>query len=85
MNERAGRVSKWIEFVHWRETGKTSVWQVVTKDGGVVIGEVKWFGRWRGYAFFPKPDTIYEATCLRDIADFIKAQMDARRVARTIP
>mgnify|MGYP001575296905 CR=1 FL=1 len=68
-------MSKWIE---------THVWTVVTKDGGVGLGEVKWFGRWHGYAFYPKPDMIYDEACLRDVADFIKAQMDARRAARAI-
>jgi hypothetical protein len=38
--------------------------------GSEVIGYIKWFGRWRKYGFFPKPDTIYEETCLREIAHF---------------
>jgi len=36
----------------------------------IVLGTVKWFGRWRGYAFFPCQQTVYEQVCLREIADF---------------
>ena len=75
-------MSKWIEFIQMRHTGKTAVWDVVTKEGGGVLGEVKWFGRWRKYSFYPKPDTIYEQTCLRDIAAFIDEQMTSRREGR---
>ena len=43
------------------------------------LGEVKWFGRWRGYAFFPELYTIYEQKCMREIADFIEAQTKEHR------
>jgi hypothetical protein len=65
---------------HDRKGKKTKLWEVMTKDdvkdpgGGHFLGEVKWFGRWRGYAFFPMPDTIYEHKCLREIADFVQDQ-----------
>ena len=72
-------MSKWIEFVQMADTGKTRVWDVVTRDGGGVLGSVKWFGRWRQYSFFPKPDTIYESVCLGDIAAFMDAEMTARK------
>lgn len=73
-------MSKWIDFVQMHDSGKTRVWDVVTEDGGAVLGEVRWFGRWRKYSFFPKPDTIYEATCLRDVAAFMDAEMAARKL-----
>lgn len=44
-------------------------------------GQVQWFGAWRTYALFPLPGTIFEPTCLRDVADFIRARMEARRNA----
>jgi len=60
---------------------KTKVWEVLTKDdsekgvgGEDLLGEVRWFGRWRGYAFFPSSNTVYEHKCLREIADFIQGQ-----------
>lgn len=63
-------MSKWIEFILMDDTGKTNRWQVVTKEGNIVLGSVHWFGRWHQYSFFPLPDTAYERQCLRDIADF---------------
>ena len=76
--------SKWIRFedLGLSKTGKTRTWAVSAKEGDALLGRVAWFGRWRTYAFFPHDGTIYEPTCLRDIAEFITAQMRARKVAR---
>ena len=72
---------KYIEFqyAHDSESGKTRIWDVVPKDEHLAIGQVRWFGRWRKYAFFPWEDTVYEQTCLRDIADFCEGQTKAHR------
>jgi hypothetical protein len=67
-------MSKWIEF-EFAPTPpgqKTQRFLVKTKDGGEVLGEVKWFGRWRKYCFFPAPGTIFEEDCLEDISRFIQ-------------
>lgn len=72
---------RWIVFTFDGSTGKTSRWTVVNKDTGEYIGMVKWYGRWRGYAFFPKQETIYEQRCLRDIAEFIEQQNIAHKGA----
>jgi hypothetical protein len=76
--------SRWIEFVlvGTSTTGKTSVWEVRTRDGGVLLGHVTWFGRWRCYAFSPKPNTVYEQCCLRDLAAFCDARTAEHRRAR---
>jgi hypothetical protein len=60
-------------------TGKTFTWIVEAKDGSA-IGEVKWFGRWRKYSFYPASDCVFEQTCLREIAEFIE---DRTREQRT--
>lgn len=60
---------KWIRFEEVPGTnGKTRRWNVLTVDGGVCLGVVKWHGAWRKYAFFPTPQTLFEEDCLRDIA-----------------
>jgi hypothetical protein len=51
-------------------SGKRRDGPFVANDGEVELGEVKWYGRWRCYAYFPVNDTLYEKTCLRDIANF---------------
>ena len=74
---------KWVEFVFPPgQNPKTSIWHVVAKEGGMVLGEIRWWGRWRGYAFFPRPNTLYESTCLSDIAGFISEAMSKRRASR---
>lgn len=60
-------------------SGKTEQWEVVAKDGGPTLGEVKWFGRWRKYAFFPAPDCVFEQDCLRVIAGFCEEKTNELR------
>ena len=64
---------KYIQFINagFSSSGKTKVWEVATKEKvKAVIGEVRWFASWRCYAFYPYHKTVFEKTCLRDIADF---------------
>jgi len=81
---------KWVVFQPspvQSKSGKTSRWDVVTKGGekfagGVVLGVIQWWGAWRKYAFFPGDATLYEPTCLRDIAAFIDERMAQRRAGK---
>lgn len=62
-------------FVSWAGqsvSGKTSRYAVYNTRSGDQIGEIRWFGRWRHYTFFPADGTAFSAGCLRDIADLIK-------------
>lgn len=63
------------------ESGKTKTWDVRTADGtiGEHLGAVRWFGRWRCYAFFPMSGSLYERKCLRDIAAFVERETVAHR------
>ena len=72
-------MAKWINFSMVKDTGKTKVWNVWPKEDGTILGVVKWYGSWRGYAFFPAPNTLFEKTCLRDIADFLEQQNQLHR------
>lgn len=65
---------------------RTWKWTVRTLDGNgqtgnITLGEVKWFGRWVKYSFFPAADCVFEATCLREIADFIEQRTTEHRDA----
>jgi hypothetical protein len=72
--------SKWINFVECKDTGKTKYFNVVTKDDiPFKLGEVKWFGRWRQYSFFPESNTVFEKQCLKDIINFIENLMLERK------
>lgn len=59
---------------------KTAIWEVVTKDGQSILGQVRWYAPWRKYCFYPIHGyashiyVIFEQVCLRDIADFIESE-----------
>jgi hypothetical protein len=77
---------KYIQFVDagYSSSGKTKVWDVATKeDAEDLIGEIKWFGPWRCYAFYPFEKTVFEKTCLRDIADFCEKQTKLKKGAKS--
>lgn len=60
---------------------KTEVWLVWSTSGGNTLGEIKWFGRWRAYCFFPAPSTTFNDGCLREIADFSERLTREHRAA----
>jgi hypothetical protein len=49
-------------------SGKTKTWRIKNKDTDEVIGEIRWAGNFRKYAFYPYPHTMYDNACLADIA-----------------
>jgi hypothetical protein len=63
-----------IRFKPDKPKEKTKTWLVENKYGEGVLGRVQWFGRWRKYAFFPFPDTVFEQVCMREIAAFIEGE-----------
>lgn len=58
-------------------SGKTEVWAVDSSYGSF-LGAVRWFGRWRKYAFYPEPNTIFETTCLGELKEFLDLKMAER-------
>lgn len=72
-------MSKYIHFDLTGRKTKTNVWEVVADRDGALLGTIQWFARWRGYAFFPGEDLVFEQTCLRDIADFCVEQNKSHR------
>lgn len=65
---------KWIVIDEGPQLGKTKQWRVSTADRAATLGVIKFFPRWRKYSFWPNANTLYEADCLRDIADFCEGQ-----------
>lgn len=67
-------MAKWIEFelAPTPEGQKTQRFNLVAKESRIVLGEIKWFGRWRKYCFFPAPDMVFEQDCLRDVSLFME-------------
>jgi hypothetical protein len=61
----------------------TEIYNVIARgeEGrlGAMLGQVKWYANWRRYCFFPIEDSLFDASCLKEIEDFITALMDARK------
>jgi len=72
-------MSEYIEFRLSKQLPKTSVWEVLSKKHGNVLGVVKYYGAWRQYAFFPSNETIWNTECLTDIIEFLKKQNYLRK------
>lgn len=68
----------YLRFVDSVPTGKTKSWSVSSTDGHY-LGTVRFSGAWRKYCFFPKGDTQFDASCLREIADFCEKETAAWR------
>lgn len=60
----------------------TQLWNVVAKGGNGILGQVKWFSRWRKYTFFPMSNTAFEGTCMREISAFIEDRTKEHRAAK---
>ena len=55
----------------------TKVWLV--RSGEVFLGEVKWWAHWRRYCFFPAQASLFDASCLEEIAGFCTRQTLAQK------
>lgn len=72
--------NKYLFFLDETPEGrKTSVVAVLAARSGDRLGTIKWFGRWRQYAFFPESETIYNPECLKSICEYIEDLMATRR------
>ena len=73
-------MSKWIDFVEEFTQKKTKTYWVNPKEGSGSLGQIKWYGPWRCYAFYPFPNCVFEKTCLKDIISFIENLMLERKL-----
>lgn len=56
---------------------KTPVYAIHEGSGTNRLGEIKWYGPWRGFCFFPKGNTVFDAECLQQIREWI-AELNKR-------
>ena len=72
---------KWIIIREVKDsrTGKTKIFNVISKQNSYCIGEIKWNGAWKKYCIFPAKETFFEETCLRNIADFLEELKKERK------
>ena len=67
--------SKWLKFKEVGEKPKTRVFEVWSKCSNCILGEIKWYGRWRHYCYFVTDcladEFVYSDRCLLEISEFI--------------
>lgn len=72
--------SEYLSFIeddHYK--GKTKRITILSKRHCSVLGEIKWYGAWRQYTFWPDQGTIWNTQCLEDVQNYIRALMAERR------
>lgn len=62
---------EYVEFVEIEPKPKTKVFSCRNRNSSEELGQVKWYGPWRQYCYFPVIMAVYSKGCLRDIAAFI--------------
>lgn len=71
--------SQYLEFLETGDTGKTKVWDVLSRSRGHRLAVIQWYGPWRQYVMYPDHMTLWNVGCLSDIQSFITARMAERR------
>lgn len=70
--------SEFMTLTEEAGTGKTRRF-TVSSARGAVLGEIKWYGAWRQYAFWPAPRTIFNTGCLKDLQGWLDQLRAERR------
>ena len=54
--------SKYIEFDLVGDTGKTEIWNILSKASEFILGQIRWYGPWRQYCFYPSRRIVHGRT-----------------------
>ena len=58
---------------------KTQRYSIESTYDTSYLGLIKWYAPWRGYAFYPWNDCVFETNCLETICGWIKALNEVQR------
>jgi hypothetical protein len=77
--------NKYIEVVYkaLSPSRRTKIFSVVNKQSGIELGEIRWFGHWRQYVFFPSGQIALSSGCMTDIAAFCTSETKQQRDSLT--
>lgn len=59
------------KYLHFVKV-KTSMWECRSNKTSVALGNIYWDDYFRQYSYSPDLNTVYSASCLDDIADFVR-------------
>jgi len=60
------------------ESGKTKIWDVKSTTGAA-LARIGWYGPWRKYTAVFYPSTVFDASCLTEISDFLLKETSLHR------
>jgi hypothetical protein len=69
---------KYLEFLKVATLPRTNVYDVFPKSceskygRDFKLGQIRWYGRWRQYAFFPCSGTAWNKGCLAEVRRFLE-------------
>lgn len=65
-------------------SGKTRIVQVKDRPGGL-LGSISWHAPWRRYCFESRSGIVFDANCLRDIAEHLDAYTAEQKAPVLVP
>lgn len=71
-------MSKHLVYYLTHDSGSTKTFDVRATKTGTKLATIKWFGRWRQYAMFPEPGTVWNKDCLEDVNRMLARLMEER-------
>jgi len=74
--------TQYLVFEELPTKTKTKYITVTNKRSQDIIGEIKWYGSWRQYCFFPEFDTVWNNGCLTDVLEVINTLMEDRKKSK---
>ena len=70
---------KYVVIEEVEKKAKTSVFNVLNKKRGDLLGVIRWYGAWRGYVLDIQEKTIWSIGCVSDVLGFMRDLMADRR------
>jgi hypothetical protein len=78
-------MSEYLRFVELSTPNrKTPIVEVRSRSSNALLGQIKWYGAWRQFCFWPEPATIFNIGCMTDIEAEIAALRNERAVKTVI-
>ena len=75
-----GDLTQYLAFVREEPQGrKTPIVRVQSRSSGCLLGEIRWYGAWRQFCFYPAFGVLFNVGCMNDITAKIGELMTERR------
>lgn len=62
----------YVEGLPLEPRRKTRDWDIINLSSGDKLGQIRWYGTWRQYCFFPEGNTVWSKGCLNDVLEAIE-------------